>query len=77
MLDHNNVVNALTFDEAKKVGVGLDYLNYEEKTIPSILCSFGKNQSYKAFDDDDYYPVIRELWGYVFTNRLLRVCFLC
>ena len=72
MLDHNNVVNALSFNEASMVGVGLDHLNDDGSRIPSILCSFGKNQSYKAFDDGDYYPVIRELWGYVSTDEDLQ-----
>ena len=68
MLDQNNVVNALSFNEAKLVGVALDHLNFDSRRIPTILCSYGKDHSHKAFDECDFCPVINELWGFVFTD---------
>jgi hypothetical protein len=68
MLDQNNVVNALSFNEAKIVGVALDHLNYDTRRIPTILCSYGMDRSHEAFEEWDYYPVINELWGFVFTD---------
>ena len=57
MLDHSGVIDTLSTDQARQIGVHLDHYN----DVTTVMCSFGKQYRRDALTEKaTYHPMVAE-----------------